>query len=65
MEACPLCNQDGFLELKEERTGRILVHLCPHSVEQVGKIEEHLHAYRLATAQKGTFTAAIEPRDIR
>lgn len=65
VEACPLCNRSGFLELKEEPTGRILVHPCPHNVDQVGKIEDHLHAYRLATVQKGTFSATIEPRDVR
>ena len=41
------------------------MHPCPHNVEQITKIEEQLHAYRLASAQKGTFNAAIEPRDVR
>jgi hypothetical protein len=44
---CPFCNEDGFLQLREQGTGRLVMHLCPHRLEQVSRIEKHLSAFRL------------------
>jgi hypothetical protein len=47
VNACPLCNKDGMLELREQGTGYLLVHECPHRLEHITKIEEGLKAYRV------------------
>ena len=45
--ACPHCTKDGMLELREQGTGRLFVHVCPHRLEHITKIEEGLKAYRV------------------
>jgi hypothetical protein len=45
--ACPHCTKDGMLELREQGTNRVFVHLCPHKLEHIAKIEEGLKAYRI------------------
>jgi hypothetical protein len=43
---CHLCNETGYLELKEQGTGRLIAHPCPHRLEQVVQIEEKLRSFR-------------------
>ena len=45
--ACPYCTKDGCSELKEQGTGRLLMHVCPHRLEFIAKIEDGLKAYRI------------------
>ncbi len=47
VRACPHCTKDGIIELREEGTGRLFVHLCPHKIEHITKIEETLKACRI------------------
>ncbi|MBX3671012.1 MAG: replication initiator protein A [Rhodocyclaceae bacterium] len=47
VESCPFCNEAGFLELKEEGKGRLVMHPCPHQLELVTQIEERLRSYRV------------------
>jgi hypothetical protein len=47
IEACPYCNESGFLELRERHTRRHTVHECPHSPELIAKIEEEKGLERL------------------
>jgi hypothetical protein len=43
---CPFCNKDGLLQLREKSTGCLLMHPCPHRLEQVSCIEERFGAFR-------------------
>ncbi len=45
--ACPHCSKDGMLELRRQSTGDVLVHICPHRLDQITKIEDELKAYRV------------------
>ena len=45
--ACPHCTKDGYLELREQSTNRLLMHVCPHRLEHITKIEDGLKAYRI------------------
>ena len=36
-----------MLELMEQGTRRPVMHLCPHKLEHITKIEETLNAYRV------------------
>jgi hypothetical protein len=45
--ACPHCGKHGYIELREQGTGRLFMHLCPHRLELITKIEEGLNAYRV------------------
>ena len=45
--ACPHCSKDGMLELREQGSGRLFVHECPHKLEHITKIEDGLNAYRI------------------
>jgi hypothetical protein len=47
VKACPHCSKDGMLELRKQGTGYLLVHECPHKLEQIARIEEGLNAYRV------------------
>jgi hypothetical protein len=47
VKACPHCTKDGYLELREEGSGRVLMHLCPHKLDVITRIEEGSKAYRL------------------
>ena len=47
VENCPFCNEAGFLELREEGRGQLVVHPCPHRLELVTQIEEKLRSYRV------------------
>jgi hypothetical protein len=45
--ACPHCAKDGWLELREQGTNRVFVHLCPHKLEHITMIEEEFNARRI------------------
>ena len=47
MKECPHCTENGVLELREQGTRRLIVHVCPHKLEHITKIEETLNAYRV------------------
>ena len=47
VSSCPHCGSAGVVELREVSTGRLFVHPCPHSLEQITKIEDGLKAYRV------------------
>ena len=48
MQECPHCTENaGVLELREQGTGRLIMHVCPHKLEHIAKIEETLNAYRV------------------
>ena len=44
---CPHCSGAGMLELREQGTGRLFMHLCPHKLDHIAKIEETLNAFRV------------------
>jgi hypothetical protein len=46
IKQCPHCSDAGMLELREQGTSRMVVHLCPHDPEHIAKIEETLNAHR-------------------
>lgn len=47
IEACPYCNESGFLELRDRRSHRHLVHECPHTPELIARIEEEKGVERI------------------
>ena len=47
VSGCPHCSGGGMLELREQGTGRLFMHLCPHRIEHIAKIEETLNAFRV------------------
>ena len=42
VKRCSLCNDAGFLELRQAGTNQLIVHRCPHKRELVARIEKHL-----------------------
>jgi hypothetical protein len=44
---CPHCTKDGWLQLREQATSQVVMHLCPHRLEHITQIEEGLKAYRV------------------
>ena len=44
---CPHCTKDGYLELREEGSGRVLMHVCPHRLDLITRIENGSKAYRI------------------
>jgi hypothetical protein len=44
IKACKLCNEQGWIELRERTSRRLVTHPCPHDSEWIKRIEERLAA---------------------